>query len=168
MTPTPLTAVFDCNVLVQVVLSRRGAAAGCFDLVKGGKAALVVSAAVVEELTDVLNRPKLRKKFRSLVPEVIGAFLRELQAKAVLRNDVPQVWTSTRDPDDEHYVNLAVAGGCRFLVSRDNDLLDLMDESTPEGKDFRARFPSLTILDPAAFLRASEVASPVPPAEREA
>jgi hypothetical protein len=42
----------------------------------------------------------------------------------------------------------------RYLVSRDNDLLDLMDQTKPEGKGFAERFPGLQILDPVAFLRA--------------
>jgi hypothetical protein len=38
-------------------------------------------------------------------------------------------------------------------VTRDRDLQDLMDESTPEGQEFRRRVPDLGILDPVAFLR---------------
>jgi hypothetical protein len=38
-------------------------------------------------------------------------------------------------------------------VTRDKDLLDLMDQTTEAGTDFRQRFPGLTILDPEAFLR---------------
>jgi hypothetical protein len=41
----------------------------------------------------------------------------------------------------------------KLIVSRDKDLLSLMDLAQPEGKDFRARFPDLRILNPVAFLR---------------
>jgi predicted nucleic acid-binding protein len=51
------------------------------------------------------------------------------------------------------YVNLAVAAGAGYLVSRDRDLLDLMDQATAVGKEFGQRFPGLRIMDPAAFLR---------------
>jgi predicted nucleic acid-binding protein len=61
-----------------------------------------------------------------------------------------------RDPDDSHYVNLALAADAKLIVSRDRDLLDLMDNSIPEGLDFQGRFPSLRILDPVAFLREFE------------
>jgi predicted nucleic acid-binding protein len=57
------------------------------------------------------------------------------------------VFSCPRDPDDEPYVNLAVAAGARYLVTRDKDLLDLMEDA-----DFRRRFATLAILDPAAFL----------------
>ena len=59
-----------------------------------------------------------------------------------------------RDPKDEPYINLALAANADYLVTRDNDLLDLMNDS-----DFRQQFPGLTILDPVAFLR---VLSPPP------
>ena len=53
-------------------------------------------------------------------------------------------------------MNLAVAARAEFLVLRDNDLLDLSDESRDEGRDFRLRFPNLRILDPVGFLREVE------------
>lgn len=62
--------------------------------------------------------------------------------------DVPEVALLARDPKDEPYINLALAAGAAFLVSRDNDLLDLMTD--PE---FRGRFPGLQIVDPATLLR---------------
>jgi hypothetical protein len=43
-----------------------------------------------------------------------------------------------------------------YLVSRDNDLLDLMREDLAVGKDFRQQFPTLMILNPVAFLRQIE------------
>ena len=58
------------------------------------------------------------------------------------------MFTLDRDPKDEIYVNLAIEAGASYLVSRDKDLLDLMNDP-----DFRSRFPGLTILDPVAFLK---------------
>jgi hypothetical protein len=46
----------------------------------------------------------------------------------------------------------AITAGARYLVTRDNDLLDLMADNSV-GVDFRRRFPDLKILDPAAFLQ---------------
>ena len=54
----------------------------------------------------------------------------------------------SRDPKDEPYLNLAIATDASYLVSRDNDLLDLMTDS-----EFRTQHPDLKILDPVAFLR---------------
>ena len=49
---------------------------------------------------------------------------------------------------DEPYLNLAIATQAPFIVSRDNDLLDLM-----KNDEFRKAYPALTIMDPVAFLK---------------
>ena len=61
---------------------------------------------------------------------------------------MPAVYRLHRDPDDEPIVNLAIATQAAFLVSRDQDLLDLMND-----EEFRKAYPDLTILDPVAFLK---------------
>lgn len=74
----------------------------------------------------------------------------------ILVKDVPRAFKYPRDPKDEPYVNLAIVGGAKYLVSRDNDLLDLMHAETVDGHAFSQVYPSLTILDPVAFLRATK------------
>jgi predicted nucleic acid-binding protein len=59
-----------------------------------------------------------------------------------------------RDPDDEMVINLAIHVDAEYVVTRDKDLLVLMDETRPEGRFFRKRFPGIAILDPVAFLQA--------------
>ena len=61
---------------------------------------------------------------------------------------MPKVFTLARDPKDEPYIDLAAAAQARYLVSRDNDLLDLMGDAA-----FRRQFPGLTVIDPVALLR---------------
>lgn len=72
------------------------------------------------------------------------------------RKEIEDV-TYDRDPDDAHYVNLALAADARLILSRGKDLLDLMDSTKPEAAEFQKRFPTLRILNPVGFLR--EVAS---------
>jgi predicted nucleic acid-binding protein len=105
------------------------------------------------EVKDVLARPALQRRYKALAPEKVATFLAEIETKAMLITNVGSVFSDPRDPKDELYVNLAVAAEARYLVTRDKDLLDLMDAGTQAGKIFRERFPSLTILDPTAFLR---------------
>ncbi len=145
--------VFDCVVFLQGVGRPASPARACFALVDAGAAELCLSAEVLAEVRDVLTRPKMQKRFPLLTFERVEAFLQNAERQAVLVPAVPPVFLLPRDPKDERYVNLAVAGGARYLVTRDQDLLDLMKEALPEAKDFRQRFPDLTILDPVAFLR---------------
>ena len=65
---------------------------------------------------------------------------------------MPQVYQHPVDPDDSHYVNLAVKAEARLIVSRDRHLLMLADPARKEAQDFRQRFPALRILDPVQLL----------------
>jgi putative PIN family toxin of toxin-antitoxin system len=141
-------AVFDCMVYLQAVLNEDGPAFACFRLVDDDQVTLCVSAPVLAEARDVLTRPSLQVKFPRLAPERVETFLQRVEAKAVAVIEVPEAFSHPRDPDDEPYINLALAAGAKYLVSRDKDLLDLMNDP-----DFRSRFPHLTILDPVEFLR---------------
>ena len=146
-------AVFDCMVFLQGAMRATGPAAACFRLVDGGAVQMCVSAELLAEVKGVLARPALQGRYKTLAPEKVAKFMAEAEAKAVLISDVRPVFTYARDPKDELYVNLAVAAGAGYLVSRDRDLLDLMDQTTEAGRDFCQRFPGLRTLDPVAFLR---------------
>jgi uncharacterized protein len=111
------------------------------------------------EIEEVLNRPEVRKRFPLLTAEHVTTFLEGLRGRARMVADVPAVFHYARDPDDEHVLNLALAAKARYLVTRDKDLLDLMDESNPDGVEYRKLVPELRILDPVAFL---QVVNPPP------
>ncbi|HMY74803.1 MAG TPA: hypothetical protein PLQ88_23490 [Blastocatellia bacterium] len=51
---------------------------------------------------------------------------------------------------------MAIEVRADFIVSRDNDLLDLMNWHQEAGREFQKRFRSLRIVTPEEFLRAME------------
>jgi predicted nucleic acid-binding protein len=59
----------------------------------------------------------------------------------------PNVYEYNRDPDDKPFLDLAIATQSPFIVSRGNDLLDLMKDD-----DFRKAYPALAFVDPPTFL----------------
>jgi putative PIN family toxin of toxin-antitoxin system len=140
-------AVFECVIYVQAAINNHGPAAACLTLVEGGQVKLFANTAILAEVRDVLSRDKLRKKFPHLTDETAEQFLQHIGHLAQFMPDVPSVFALQRDPDDALYVDVAVASHALFLVSRDKDLLDLMNDPT-----FRQRYPNLTILDPVQFL----------------
>ncbi len=77
---------------------------------------------------------------------------------AILMDDVPHVFSYPRDPDDEHYVDLAAACQAHLIASRDRDLLSLNDLTTDAGKSFRTQFPGLLILTPEELLARIKIA----------
>jgi putative PIN family toxin of toxin-antitoxin system len=148
--------VFDCNVLLQAAARERSVAAKCLNLAESGLIQLYVSREVLVEAEDVLNRPEVRAHFSELSDEIVGAFLKRLQKISVLVRSVPKKFSYPRDEDDEPYINLAVAAGVDFIISRDKDLLDLMTGHADDCKEFRQRFRPLRVIEPGEFLRRIE------------
>lgn len=141
-------AVFDCMLFLQAATNEAGPAFACFRLVGEDKLTLCVSPEILAEVRDVLSRPSIRKKFPRLTDERADEFLQSVAAKGFVLDDVPQAFSYARDPDDEPYLNLALAASARYLVSRDRDILDLANDES-----FRSSYPGLTILDPVSLLR---------------
>ncbi len=148
-----IRVVFDCNIFVQAILNSHGVAAACAELIKRGEAILYVSPQILVEIRDVLQRPNITKRLPSLTVEGVEAFLDDIIAHAVMIRNVPEKFRYERDPEDEPYINLAVAAGADYIVSRDKDLLSLMVGTAVECKEFRQRFRPLKVIEPLDFLR---------------
>ncbi len=144
-------AVFDCMLFFSAAAKPKRVHP-LFELVENGSVTLCLDRQVLAELRDVLMRPKLREKYPALTAEGVEGFLAKQLRSANWLDDVHEVFVLQRDPKDSKYINLAIAAGAPYLVTRDRDLLDLMLPESAEGLDFRRRFPNLEILDPGAFL----------------
>ena len=142
-----ISAVFDGMVFLQAVGSRTGPAAACLSLVEQKHVKLLVSAEILEEVRDILYRPGVRKGFPTLTDEIVDEFIDHVVDLAHAIEQVPVAYRLDRDPDDECYLNLAIAAQAPLLVSRDKDLLDLMKDDA-----FRKAYPTLAIVDPPSFL----------------
>lgn len=145
--------VFDCMIYLQATINESGPAAALLRLVDNDEVALFVSREVLEEVRNVLSRPQIRQRNPAITDQRVAALLSRLTEKATLLDDVRPHFAYARDPKDEKYINLAIEVAATYLVSRDNDLLDLMTGITKECRDFQRRFSSLTVIEPVAFLR---------------
>ena len=148
-----IRAVYDCMIFLQSA-SNPQRVHSTFRLVESGAVTLLVSAEILEEVRDVLTRPRHKAKFPALTAEHVNGFLTAIARQARLIDNVPDVYTVKSDPKDSKYVNLALAADARYLVSWDRHMLGLMDETTPEGAEFRRLFPKLEILDPVKMILA--------------
>ena len=146
-TPPP-KAVLDCVVFVQAALSEQGPAARLLRMAEAHIVELVVSGAVLDEVAEVLERPSLRAKSPQLTLQRIDQFLDHVRRVATFVAEVPRLVRLERDPDDEAYVNLAIAAGVEYIVTRDRDLLDLSGEGVP----MTASGKRLRIVTPEDFL----------------
>ena len=151
MSEIPVT-IYDCGVFLQGLLSKTSPAVACLELVEQDRVRLVMSEAVLAEIKDVLSRPRLRERNPSLTDEKVENLIDLILERAEFVENVPPHFSYSRDPNDEPYLNLAIETNAIFLVSRDNDLLDLMTDFTDEAKDFCRRHRRVKILNPVKFL----------------
>jgi uncharacterized protein len=146
----PILAVFDCTIFTQALINPRGPAGACLTAAQKGHVRVFVSDHVLREIREL---PAKLPDRLGVTSERVDGLVLDVVKYAELIENVPADFTYDRDPDDAPYVNLAGAANARFLITRDRDLLDLMDSA-----EFTRRFPGLQILDPPAFLRVLEAA----------
>jgi putative PIN family toxin of toxin-antitoxin system len=129
--------VFDTNVFVAAVTSREGVSARLLLAARAGRFQLVVSPLLLDELSDVLARPKFR---RYLSIEDAHRFVDAVRELAVLVDDPPEGDDPiTDDPDDDFLVLLAEVAEADIVVSGDPDLTALQR-------------PGLVVMTPRALL----------------
>ncbi len=134
-----MRVVIDTGVAVSAVLLPRSIPRQAFDAaVARGK--LLVSEATVEELDDVLRRPK----FDKYVPLALRLEFLAALVHAAEVVPIAQAVTGCRDPKDDKFLAVAVNGRADVLISGDLDLLALHP------------FRGIAIVTPAA-LRAQDV-----------
>ena len=81
---------------------------------------VVVSIPLLEEIADMLTRPRIQAKY-GLSTEEIEQFLRLLQERAIHVTPTGKL-RLCRDSDDDLILETAVLGEARYAVSRDDDL----------------------------------------------
>lgn len=134
-----MRVVIDTNILVSRYLTPHGLAGQILRLWRDERFELLVSEATLEELRDVLQRPSIRGRGQlSLrqIDEIIEGF--RISATVVSPTETIQVVV---DPDDDKFLECAVAGGAELIVSRDPHLLDV--------KEYRG----IRLVTPLTFLR---------------
>ena len=123
-----LRVVLDPGVLVSAVISPTGAPAEVLDAWREGQFDAVVSPKLLDELEDVLLRPKFR--VYASVDEV-GTYVEALAAGAVAFDDPAEPPRVTRDPGDDYLLALARAAQADAIVSGDKHLTQLADVAVP-------------------------------------
>jgi len=97
---------------------------------------LIVSDATLQELADVLGRPKFNKY---LSPEERREFF-QLLSRVAIRIEVLRPIKACRDPKDDKFLELAINGRADAIITGDEDLLVLHP------------FFGIPILSPKSFL----------------
>ncbi len=144
-------------IYLQAVVRGTSPAAACLRLAEARQIELFVSRKILAEVQDVLSKDYIRQKFDSITDEKRAQFLsRVRKASTLIKKTSEHFNYQRRDPKDEPYINLAVEVEADYLVSRDKDLLDLMDWNQETGREFQKRFRFLTVVTPETFLNKME------------
>lgn len=130
--------MLDTNVLVSALLWT-GPPHELLHAARMGTAVLVTSPALIEELRDVLARPKLASRIAQLGTSA-GELMESMLRRVVVVEPATVEAAIAADPDDDHVRACAVAGQVRWIVSGDRHLLDLK------------RYQRIPILPPADVL----------------
>lgn len=133
-----MRAVVDTVVLVRAVIKPLGPVGPVLLRLRDGAYTPLYTTETLEELVDVLNRPRIKVKYR-LKQEDIEAVIRLvlLRGEFVLPNRKIVV---CRDPKDNKFLEAAAAGNADAIVTTDEDLLALNP------------FEGIPIIHPARFL----------------
>jgi putative PIN family toxin of toxin-antitoxin system len=148
--------VIDCVVFVQSLISEAGPATRCIELFERSRFSIAVSRDILSEIREVLSRSSLRQSYPRLTDERVDPLIDVLLYRGKFFRQIQRHYEYPRDPYDEAYLNLAIEARADFLITRDNDLLDLMKWKREEGRQFQKRFRHLKIVDPVAFLKEIE------------
>jgi putative PIN family toxin of toxin-antitoxin system len=117
-----MRVVADANAFVSAALGRSPEAPSVriINAALDGRVELVMSPALLQEIADVLSRPRVRKR---LSAEDAQLFLADIAAQVVVFSDPADPPNLCRDPDDDYVVGLATVSGADAPVSREGDLL---------------------------------------------
>jgi uncharacterized protein len=127
--------IFDTNVLVSALAFPGSTPRKAFDLA-AAQGAILVSEDTLLELHRTLRGPRLARYFTRMEQE---AFLAMFAREATIVEVTKRI-EICRDPRDDRFLELALAGEATHLITGDRDLLAL------------GHFHDTGIMTPAAFL----------------
>jgi putative PIN family toxin of toxin-antitoxin system len=122
---SPRRVVLDTNVLLSALLFAQGRLSWLRNSWQVGVIVPVLSAATTRELIRVLAYPKFKLTARE-IPSLLEDLLPwcETWDRPIPKTSAVNV----RDPEDQPFLNLALAAGVDALVSGDQDLLVLASQ----------------------------------------
>ena len=115
-----MRVVLDTNTLISALLFP-GTASRLVSLWQSRRITILVSKAILQEYLRVLAYPRFHlgdQEIKTLIEEELLPFVETVRVRKHLR-------VVRRDPDDDKFLEGAVGGRARYIVTGDRDLREL-------------------------------------------
>ena len=132
-----MRAVIDTNILIRSILNPNGPTGRLLNELRAGRFRLIYSEPLLEEIADVLSRPRFRDKYKVSaddISEILNLVVQEGEEVSPSSSI-----EACRDPKDNKVLEAAFFGRADVIVTGDDDLFALHP------------FEGIEILGPAAF-----------------
>lgn len=130
--------VLDTNVVISAVLSTDGNPALIFEMLILEEIKNYTSPEIIEEIREVLQRPKVAKRLSLVEQEFILNTFEEFSEKIEPGVRFKEI---QEDPDDNKFLECAVSASANYIISGDDHLLKVRN------------FRGIKILSPAEFVK---------------
>ena len=142
----------DTNVLLRGFRGENSAAGKVLEAILNRKFLILLSKPVMSEYRFVLGQMAATARFAALTPRVVEAALERLQFLSEYIRIPTSHFEYQRDPRDEKFIELAIAGRATQILSFDKDLLELPYGHTDAANRFRQRLPGVEVVRPREFM----------------
>jgi putative PIN family toxin of toxin-antitoxin system len=132
MSDQPDSLVIDTNALLDWLVFDDPSSRAFARAVTEGDALWLASPAIIGELEHVLARP-LHERWDVARKRVLTQCWRSLVRLCAEPTSAAPSGLCCRDPDDQKFIDLALAQGARWLITRDRDLLSLRRHAATIG-----------------------------------
>jgi|SRR3712207_5545332 len=134
-----MRVVLDTNIIISALLFAQGNAGAILKAWENRAFDLVVSPEILAEYEAALKDPQLRKRLK-VSEEEITKLITEMEQVAVVVVPHVRLRVVKNDPDDNKFLECAVATNAAYIVSGDKELLIL------------SHYQNIYILKPAFFV----------------
>ena len=119
-----LRIVVDTNILISGTIAESGFPARIVDAAITGRIQFVVSAILVDEYLEVIERPHIARKYPQ-IQERVDKIRRYLHLDTIFVTGIPSAPIVSGDPDDDFILACVEEGRAHYVVLGDHHLLDL-------------------------------------------
>lgn len=136
---TMMRVVLDANVYISALISSQGHPATIINRWLAGECEVLLSQPIVDEVLRVTAYERLQRKYQKIRENRLE-FVELIAEQGIWVEPAETVAVVTADESDNRYLECAVAGRARYVVTGDEHLLHV------------GEYQGITVLSPTAFV----------------